>query len=140
MVSHRKRYEYANAENLWLDRVRELKVLVHKFKKDPDIDIAKKFEFSYGIYSSEEYPVEDVVLSFDAADGNYLKTTKLHSSQEVIEDNDEKFVIKLRLRITEDFVMAILARSWSLTVLEPTSLRERLQEIFKEALERNGVK
>ena len=120
-----------------LDRVRELKVLAQKFKKDPAVDIAQKFEFSYGIYSSEEYPVEDVVLSFDAADGNYLKSTALHPSQEIIEDNAERFVIKLRLRITEDFVMAILARSWSLTVIEPASLRERLHEIYKKALERN---
>ena len=43
-----------------------------------------------------------------------------------------------RLRITNDFVMALLARSTSLTVLKPESLRCRVRDIYREALRRHN--
>jgi predicted DNA-binding transcriptional regulator YafY len=124
-----------------LDRMERLALTEETFRKDTSIDIAEKFNYSYGIYSSDEYPVEDVVLSFDAEDGSYLKSLPLHHSQEIIKDEKDEFVIRLRLKITLDFVMEILSRSWSLKVIEPASLRERICEIFRSALERNqGIK
>jgi len=119
-----------------LDRVTRLTITNHHFKKDERIDISEKFKYSYGIYSSSEYPIENVVLSFDAQDGNYLKTVPLHHSQRVIVDNEKEFLISLKIRLTEDFIMAILSRSWSLKVIEPQSLRERICTIYRSALEK----
>ena len=42
-----------------------------------------------------------------------------------------------RLRITNNFVMALLARSTSLTVLKPESLRDRVRDVYREALRRH---
>ena len=53
-------------------------------------------------------------------------------------DNDSEFRISLRLRITNDFVMALLSRSASLTVIKPLSLRARIRDIYKDAIERNN--
>ena len=119
-----------------LDRVSNFRVLDSKFKRGKNIDINTKFEDSFGIYSSEEYPVENVVLSFDKTDGSYLKTVPFHHSQEIIEETENTTTFKLRLRITKDFIMAIVARSWSLKVIEPIWLKEELCNIYKKALER----
>lgn len=119
-----------------LDRITKLIVTPVKFRKDPSIDVKEKFRYSYGIYSSEEYAIEDVVLSFDRSDGYYLKSMPLHDSQEILEDSEESFKIKLRLRITEDFVMALMSRSWSVRVEEPKHLRNRLKSIYQAALDR----
>ncbi|NDV97199.1 WYL domain-containing protein [Dysgonomonas sp. 521] len=122
-----------------LDRIKNLIISDEIFPKDDAIDVSEKFRYSFGIYSSDEYPVEDVILSFDASDGSYLKSLPLHHSQEIITDNKDGFVIKLRLKITADFVMEIMSRSWSLKVIEPLSLREQIYSICKSALERNDI-
>lgn len=121
-----------------LDRIHDLKTLKQSFTKVGREDVSTKFKHSYGIYSSDEYPIEDVVLSFDKVDGSYLKSVPLHSSQEVLKESGSEFIIKLRLRLTEDFVMAIVSRSWSLKVIQPSSLRERVCNIYRDALLRNS--
>lgn len=121
-----------------LDRISDLIDLQQKFKKDKEVNISAKFENSFGIYSSEIYPVEDVILSFDKSDGSYLKTVPLHHSQQIIEETEATITFKLKLRITEDFVMAILSRSWSVKVIQPESLRQRVCNIYLDALKRNG--
>lgn len=121
-----------------LDRISDFIDLQQKFKKDKEVNISAKFENSFGIYSSEIYPVEDVILAFDKSDGSYLKTVPLHHSQQIIEETETEITFNLRLKITEDFVMAILSRSWSVKVIQPESLRLRVCSIYLDALKRNG--
>ena len=80
---------------------------------------------------------EEIELSYDALDGYFLKSVPLHHSQKILVDTPDKFRISLRLRITNDFVMALLSRSRSLTVIKPQSLRQRVREVYEEALRRN---
>lgn len=120
-----------------LDRIENLAVLGAKFTLDPTFNINKKFQYSYGIYSDETYPIEDIILAFDAEDGGYLKSVPLHASQEIIKDTADEFIIKLRIRLTPDFLMEIISRSWSLRVISPNSLRERVCSIYAEAYTRN---
>ena len=122
-----------------LDRINELKVSDVHFHKDDSIDLAKLFESSFGIYSSENYQEEEVVLSFSGVDANYLKSLPLHHSQEILKDEETEFVIRLRLCITYDFIMEILSRSWSLKVIAPDSLREKVSEIWRLAIARNQL-
>ncbi|MGL4908547.1 MAG: helix-turn-helix transcriptional regulator [Bacteroidales bacterium] len=122
-----------------LDRIENLKIMGSRFSPDPKFNIEHKFKDSFGIYSDEAYPIEEVVLSFDAEDGGYLKSVPLHSSQEIVKDTTEEFVIKLRLRLTLDFIMEIVSRSWSLRVIAPNSLRQQVCDIYKASLERNAL-
>jgi predicted DNA-binding transcriptional regulator YafY len=123
-----------------LDRMNELEISDVRFQKDETTDFAEQFKSSYGIYSTENFPVEDVILSFDQGDGNYLKSLPLHHSQEIVKDDGNEFIIKLHLRITPDFVMEILSRGWSLKVIQPDSLRKQVHEICRSAAERNSDK
>ena len=122
-----------------VDRISNLEILPDKFKRDEDLDPNGLFQNSYGIWDDETNPIEDVELSYSPLDGYFLKATPLHSSQEVVVDNEEEFRIRLIIRITNDFVMALLARSNSLTVISPTSLRERINEIYQQAIIRNKI-
>lgn len=58
-------------------------------------------------------------------------------TQEVLEETPAGITIRLQVRITNDFVMALLARSRSVEVIRPISLRQRIYEIYCQALERN---
>lgn len=45
--------------------------------------------------------------------------------------------VTLRLKITNDFVMALLSRSSSIEILAPQSLKDRMYDIWTAALGRD---
>src|SRR5690606_23889667 len=80
---------------------------------------------------------EEVVLSFDRHDGQYVETFKIHHSQTSVHQG-ERIIVTLKIKITNDFIMELMSRAWSVEVLQPLSLRQKLHDFFKEAAERNG--
>lgn len=100
-------------------------------------DYRQLFTNSYGIYASEAYQVERLVLTFDREDGLYLKSRPLHPSQEVIQEGKDFVTIQLQLRITPDLEMELFSRTWSIRVDKPLWLREKMRQKWQEALERN---
>ena len=122
-----------------LDRIKELSVTDIIYQKDSEVDIAQLYENSLGIYTNEKFPVEDVILAFDAADGAFLKSLPMHHSQQILKDDGNEFVIQLKIRVTPDFIMEIISRSWSVTVIQPYSLREEICKLYSHALERNSA-
>lgn len=121
-----------------LDRIRNLERTDGKFRFDEAIDISERFKDSFGIWADPSIPTEDIELRYDALDGSFLKARPLHPSQEIIADTPEEFRIKLRLKITNDFVMALLSRARSLEVIRPLHLRERIRATLADALSRNS--
>lgn len=121
-----------------IDRIRDLQHIDRKFVRDESIDVDALFRDCYGIWNDPQMPIEDIELCYDALDGRFIKSVPLHHSQCILVDNDNEFRISLRLRITNDFVMELLSRSRSLTVIHPQSLRERIRKVYEEALKRNS--
>ena len=119
-----------------LDRIGGLVDLQNEFMPK-DININEVFASSFGIMTYTHLPVEDIVLEFDAMDGHYLKSIPLHHSQKILEDTPTKFVISVRLRITHDFLMEIISRGFSLKVISPPLLKEKVREIFEKAAKNN---
>lgn len=122
-----------------IDRISNILFLDKSFKRDVSINPDNLFRNCYGIWDDPSIPVEVVELSYSPLDGKFIKAMPLHSSQKILVDNDDEFRIRLNIRITNDFVMALLARSTSLTVIRPLSLIKRLNEIYKNALKRNEL-
>ena len=120
-----------------IDRISNLVISDESFIRDDTINLKDRFQHSYGIWDDPEIPVETVELSYSPLDGCFLKSYPLHATQQVIIDNEQEFRIRLRIKITNDFVMALLSRSRSVTVIAPQSLRETMRDIYKEALKRN---
>lgn len=131
--------EDGSTKTFGMDRMDALEILDEKIVKDPSFDPVAKFKDCYGIYSSLEYPLEDIVLSFGKEDGLYLKSRPIHSSQKVLKETDSEIIFSFRLRITPDFIMELLSRSWSVRVISPASLRDELYAIYTEAIRRQGV-
>ncbi|MCH5217210.1 MAG: WYL domain-containing protein [Muribaculaceae bacterium] len=120
-----------------IDRISNLELTDSKFKRDESIETKNLFMHSYGIWDDPSKPIEEVELSYSPLDGSFLKTTPLHSSQEVLVDSESEFRIRLQIRITNDFIMALLSRSKSLKVIKPESLKHEIRKIYEKALERN---
>ena len=124
--------------SLGIDRISNVEVDESApFRRNDSIDIRRLFDECYGIWNNPSDPVEEIILRYDALDGAFIKTLPLHKSQEILEDGEDGITVRLHLRVTNDFVMALLSRSRSVTVVKPDSLRERLCGVWKAALERN---
>ena len=130
--------EDGTLKSFGIDRIRDLQDADCRYVRDESIDVDALFRDCYGIWNDPKMPIEDIELSYDALDGRFLKSVPLHHSQRILVDNGEEFRISLRLRITNDFVMELLSRSRSLTVIRPQSLRERVRKVYEEALKRNS--
>ena len=112
-----------------VDRISAINILEDThFLRDEHIDIPSLFRESYGIWNNPEDPVEEIVLKYDSVDGAFVKTLPLHHSQQILSEDKTGITVKLRLRITNDFVMELLSRSRSVEVVAPHTLRTRLYD------------
>jgi len=116
-----------------LDRIQDLTITT-KFSKNPVYDIEKEFSHSFGVYSDRDKEVEEVILSFTPMGGKYNDSFPLHESQETLIDDDHEFRIRLKVKITYDFIMEILSQSQNMKVIAPLHLKNKLIEIHREAI------
>lgn len=119
-----------------LERIRNLSCTSKRFERPAQFDPHKMYEHVFGIYADETLPVEEVVLSFTPKGGRYILTRPLHRSQVVLVDDDKEIRIKLNIRLTNDFLMELLSQTDKMTVIAPEHLKQRLQDIYKRAIER----
>ena len=121
-----------------LDRMTDLRVLDEKFRHLEEDSITREFRDCFGIYSDHDKEVEEVVLSFSPLGGHYNASRPLHESQEVLVDNDQEYRIRLRLKITWDFIIELLSQSDNMTVIAPQHLKDTLADVYRRALKRMG--
>jgi len=118
-----------------LDRIQNLLVTRKQFWKRPEYDIEQEFAHSFGICSDKDKEAEEVILSFSPMGGKYNESFPLHESQETIIDNERELRIRLKVKLTYDFIMELLSQSQNMRVIAPAHLRDALIEIHKRAIE-----
>jgi predicted DNA-binding transcriptional regulator YafY len=115
-----------------LERISNLEVLSETFK--PKMKHPKdSFNEIVGLVYSQS-KVEDVVLSYSADQGHYIKTQPIHSSQKVIIDDENEFRIQLRVRPNYELQEQILKQGERVKVIEPKWLKEEIKARLTEAL------
>ncbi len=119
-----------------LDRISNLDISRKKFELQDNFDVDEYFKYSFGIITPIDQKPEEVILSFVPHQGKYIKTLPMHASQEVLVDDENEFRIQLKIYITFDFRMELLSYAANVKVLQPQSLIEEIQQLFKEALDR----
>lgn len=119
-----------------LDRLTDLEITKKRFEISNSFDVNEHFKYCFGIISPNTQKPEDVVLSFTSYQGKYIKSMPLHHTQLVLVDNEEELRIKLRVFITEDFIMEIISHGERVKVIEPKSLVKEIRSIHEAAVER----
>ncbi len=117
-----------------LDRIISIELKKEKFNIPADFDAHAFFKHSFGIERNEDDVLNEVVLSFSAFQGKYLKSMPLHHSQEVLIDNEQEFRIKLNIYLTHDFLLELLSFGANVRVISPNILIEQLKEHYTKAL------
>jgi predicted DNA-binding transcriptional regulator YafY len=109
-----------------LDRISELSISDKRFENE-SIVLQSLYKDSYGIINGSDLKVEEIELSFDPLQGKYIKTSPLHGTQRIIEDNSDELRVTLNLKITHDFVMEILSMGQNVKVIRPDILKAEIK-------------
>lgn len=147
---HAQPYALKEAKNQWyllgkeindetvksfaLDRMSNPEATKKKFRYPEDYNVEEQFRDFFGIDRYCEEPAAEVELSFAPYQGHYIKALPLHESQEVIVDTCDELRIHLKLHITYDFIMELLAYGKELQVLKPAGLRKAIIHTLEESL------
>jgi predicted DNA-binding transcriptional regulator YafY len=110
-----------------LDRLSDLECSRKKFEAPVDFKIENHYRYCFGIMSPNNIAPEEIILSFHPVQGKYIKTLPLHDTQEVIIDNEDELMIRLKLYVTRDLIMELLSFGKSMTVIQPESLFDELK-------------
>jgi proteasome accessory factor B len=117
-----------------LDRIEDLKRTADKYVVDESLNIAQLFQYSFGIFVSEDLPIEKVVLEVKKYNIPYLESLPLHATQVLEYQENGNALLKLQLRLTEDFVKELQSYGESIKVIAPNSLKKRLVDRLQKAL------
>jgi predicted DNA-binding transcriptional regulator YafY len=118
-----------------IDRIENLNLLAETYVVDEKLDPAEMFTKIVGlVYSLDKQ--QEVVLSFTAQQGKYVKTLPIHFTQKVLIDNEEEFRISLFIIPNYEFTQLILKHGDTVKVIEPASLVNEIKENLRRALGR----
>ncbi|MBC5994028.1 helix-turn-helix transcriptional regulator [Pontibacter cellulosilyticus] len=123
-------HETGSLRKFALDRIQSL-------ESAPEAPYIEKADFKPELYfknaigiSQEDGQVEEVVLSFSPYDGNYVKTQHLHSSQELLVDDDKEVRVKLKVVLNYELEATILSFGKEVRVIAPEALRQKIRQIL----------
>ena len=124
---------------LALDRIMSLDKTDKTFTMPKGWDAEEYFDGFIGVLRDNDYNKEIVKISVSASQANYLRSLKLHESQEEVERNEDYSIFTYFLRPTYDFIQELLWNGEEAEVLEPQWLRdemrgriERMLDLYKE--------
>ncbi|MCX6233440.1 MAG: WYL domain-containing protein [Bacteroidetes bacterium] len=92
------------------------------------------FRHTIGVFATPPVPSK-VLLSFNKPEAQYLITQPLHESQEIIEENDERVIIKLNVALTSELINFIWGWGSAVKVLEPEGLVKTIRDGLEKAFQ-----
>lgn len=126
--------EFKQLRTFGIDRMENVKLLTNVFKRQKNLNPRQNFNKVIGLVYDEGKP-QNVILSFSAAQGHYVKSLPWHSSQKVLIDNDKECRIAIRVVPNYELIQRILMHHAEVQVIEPTDLREEISSLLKSAWE-----
>lgn len=119
--------DYSELRTYSLDRIQDFKKLADTFTIPDSFNAQEYFENYYGIIVKRG-EVEDVKLRASKEQANYLRSLKLHHSQQEVETHEDYSIFTYRLCPELDFVIEIMSMGERVEVLEPKQLRNQIAE------------
>lgn len=114
-----------------LDRIQELTVKDETFEMPKDWDAKEYFDGCFGIITNHQVKKQVIKIKASASQANYIRSLKIHESQEEVERNEEYSIFTFFLRPEFDFQQELLKNGEGIEVLEPQWLRNETGEKIK---------
>lgn len=122
-----------------VDRIKNVKRTKINFV-EPPVDLDEHFEKAYGITVKDDITPVTVKLEVTPKCYHYIETKPIHSSQTLLQDESTEDYKVLTIELQPNFELEALILSYgeSMKVLEPLSLRKRIEERLQRMQERYG--
>jgi predicted DNA-binding transcriptional regulator YafY len=105
------------------------------FKKEIlELDVAGYFDKIVGI-SNEEAELLNLELRFTPKQAYYMRKHPFHPKQQVLQDDEENYIIAVELKNTYELRAKILALGEGVEVLKPPAFRAQMAGILQRILE-----
>lgn len=115
-----------------VDSISNVKCTNNKFKKPPQKSINGIFETSFKSWlSNDKYSVK---LKIEAALASRILTKQLMEMQQIIENKDGTIIFETVVNSLDEIASWIVSNGKSITVIEPTELKENVIGIAQGAL------
>jgi len=124
-----------NVKSFALDRLSNLEITNLTFIYPNTFSIEQTYRHCFGIICPIDEEPQEIILSFDPFQGKYIKTLPLHETQEILEDNDDELLVKLKLYVTHDLIMELLSFGDNMKVIKPKSLVKEIKLAHKKAFD-----
>jgi predicted DNA-binding transcriptional regulator YafY len=111
-----------------LDRIVDFDITKKHFSPPEKYNANDDFKYCFGVINLSDLKPQEIILSFEPFQGNYVKSYPLHESQSILIDNEDELRIRLFLLITPDLVTEILSYAENVIVLSPKSLIKEIQK------------
>jgi len=118
-----------------LDRIDDLEITKKNYTIPASFSVEEYYKYCFGIISPNAEEPEETVLFFDSFFGNYIKSLPLHQSQEIIKEDKNGLEIKLKLFLTDDFVMELLSFGSHVKVIQPEKLKIEMKNAYNSSLD-----
>ena len=115
-----------------LDRIQELTVKNETFEMPKDWDAKEYFDGCFGIITDQQVEKQVIKIKVSASQANYIRSLKIHESQEEVERNEEYSIFTFFLRPQFDFQQELLKNGEGIEVLEPLWFRNEIGEKIKK--------
>lgn len=141
VVVRNPKSEHTNLTTYALDRIQHLDIIEGShFKIPKNFSASEYFKNSFGIFVDEKNPPEHIIIRAYGVQADYLRTLPLHYSQKEITTNSnatESYTdFEYCLSVTIDLVNELLSKSDGIEVLEPESLRLKMQDSIEKMSKR----
>ncbi len=116
-------------KNFAFDRIQKLNVSTQSFEKDPNFDINEYYKYSFGVTVLPDKKPQEIVLAIQGEEINYIKAMPLHTSQEIIKEDENQLIIKLYMYITWELIAELRSKGPYIEIISPESLKKSLPNI-----------
>ena len=128
--------DWAEQPRLWsLANVSKAQITDQTFERDPDFDLQKFAERSFGAF--QEPPV-DVELRFAPDAARDAATFLFHPSQTLVKNEDDSLTVQFRAGGLNEMCWHLFTWGESVTVEKPEPLREHLRSMCAELAEHHA--
>ena len=129
------KFDTGHFYTLSFDRMVEVQLLKDKFDFPNDLFAEDFFQDAFGVVvPNNGEPALDVVVRAKGDTVFYLEDVPLHHSQHIINEQKGFADFEMHLRVTNDFIGAILHQGDRLEVISPDTVRERVRLCLERAL------
>ena len=108
-----------------LDRISLPTSTAERYDYPAYFSMEEYYKYAFGICRPTDQEPEEVILTFPALKGQYIKTYPLHHTQQLLSESDTELTVKLYLYITFDFIMELQSHRGEVRVVAPVSLTEK---------------